>query len=111
MKKFYLAIYHFRFTLLCLAIGYFIAVYFQVHTPGSYLIAAFMGWLQSFVDKVREIGRQLEQERRNETELAIPSINWRLLFAKSGKAAMVLVLGLLLLAVITYLYLYVRLRP
>lgn len=129
-RKIYLTIYHFRWTVLFLLIGGIVSVYFKIDTLGTYILAAFMGWLQAFIDKVREIGHQLEIEHQAEEEasLAKPTttsrtihqtterrptvgellINWAAIFEKGKKTF--IVLGGFFLAIVTvafiYLYLY-----
>lgn len=53
---------HFFPTIITLFIGGIVAVYFQIETPKAYILAAFLGWAQAFIDKVREIDKEIKKE-------------------------------------------------
>lgn len=62
MKKYFLAIKHIVPHLICSAIATILAVYFQVEALGGVLLGVFFTLMPTYIDKVREIGRQLESE-------------------------------------------------
>ena len=127
-KKIYLTLHYFRWTILFLLIAGIISVYFQVNTLGTFILTAFVTWLQAFIDKVREIGHQLELEYQAKEEPAAPEsgmhiqrelskdgklgarellVDWKQIFAKGKKAFIVLASILMLLTAITFIYLYI----
>jgi len=63
MKKYSLAIKHLVPHLVCSAIATILAVYFQVEAFGAVLLGIFFTLMPTYIDKVREIGRQLEGEQ------------------------------------------------
>lgn len=129
LKKIYLALYHFRLTIIFLVIGGFVVVYFQVDNFWAFLLAVFLTWLQPFIDKIGEIGRQLELEHQAKKESAprrvepssqldsLPEssqsrskklpLNWRNVFTRTRKPFIILVSILILLLAVTYIYLYI----
>jgi hypothetical protein len=128
LRKVWLALYHFRWTFVFLVIAGIVSVHFEINTLGAFILAAFMGWLQAFVDKVREIGHQLELERAAEPgdhelrtnlreDVALTRhhrrargilIDWQAIFFRAKKTfiGLAIVLGLLAAITLVYLYLY-----
>lgn len=62
MKKYILAIKHLVPHLICSAIATVLAVYFQIEAFGAVLLGIFFTLMPTYINKVREIGRQLEGE-------------------------------------------------
>src|ERR1043165_7999940 len=74
MRKFILTVRHFFPTIILIFIAIIIAVYFQAETIGAVLLGAFFTLVQPFIDKMREIGRQLEVERQARESAAPPRL-------------------------------------
>ena len=74
LRQIYLVFRHFLPTFVGVILASTVLIYLQAETLIAILTIFFFGWLQSFIDKFREIGKQLRDENPKKTELKEPYV-------------------------------------
>lgn len=112
----YLTIRYYLATVISLVVLYIIFVaYLHVNETVLFLLTVLITWLQPIIDKAREIRRQLEAAEPRLLEGIPATTTGRGINLKADlswvKRPLLLIAGiLLLLAIVSYIYLFVRLR-
>lgn len=122
LKQLYLTLRYFRPTIVLVIGAGVISLYLDITPFAAFALTVFLTFLQPFIDKLREVGRDLEREARENPrfqvhEYAEPlppfaererNTNWRLWLSYLLRPTAV-VAGLLALVFLAiYIYLYFR---
>jgi hypothetical protein len=116
VRVIYLTVRYYLATVISLIVLYVIFVaYLHVNGTLLFLLTIFIAWLQPIIDRAREIRRQLEAEESRVGEGTEATTTDRGINLKADLSwvvrPMLLIAGiLLLLAIATYIYLFIRLR-
>jgi hypothetical protein len=116
LRAIYLTIRHYLITIILLILVYVIFVSFlQVNAKLVFLLTVIVQWLQPFIDKFREMKREVELQGNSQPSTKQPAAtayrtDWGAILSKVKTPSLIIASVILLLAIIIYAYLYIRLR-